>query len=48
VVITDQSLIFMINPQTPYPTAIEGQGETTIIHVDGPGVLFGIQRARIA
>lgn len=47
VVITDQSLMFMTNPQASNPIAIEGQGEATIIHVGGPGVLFGIQQAKI-
>ncbi len=47
VVITDRALIFMTNPQALRPISIEGQGEATVIHVGGPGILFGIQRAKI-
>jgi hypothetical protein len=43
VVITDGAICFHTVPDAVYPLSIAGAGEDTVLHVNGPGVLFGIQ-----
>jgi hypothetical protein len=47
VVATPTALHFHTEPDAEYPISIEGAGEGTVIHVEGPGVLFGIASQQV-
>jgi len=47
VVISQWALMFLTSPGATYPLSIEGMGEATVLNVQGPGVLFGLQGAAV-